>query len=163
MKVYKISEIDWATPQWLFKWLNERFHFELDAAASKENALCDKYITENTLSKDWNAKSIFIHFPHVKNIADWIRKAYRESEKDKVVVCLLPVRTDTAWFHEYCTLSSEIMFLRGRLDATIHKTTVGKAGFPHMIVVFDGRLERIDNGHKVRYVNTKAIRERYES
>lgn len=162
MKLYGINELDWITPDWLFEWLDEQYNFELDAAASKENAKCSKYITQDTLFKDWNAKSIFLHLPAVRNIADWIRKAYKESQKGKVVVCILPVRTDTSWFHEYCTMSAEIMFLRGRMEATVDDIVVGKAKFPHMVVVFDGRDDKVDNGHIVRYVNCGTLKERHE-
>jgi|GEM_PF-3553747 len=34
------------TPRWLFEWLNEKYLFDVDLAASRSNALCRDYITE---------------------------------------------------------------------------------------------------------------------
>lgn len=163
MKLYRFDEFDWITPDWLFEWLDWHYRFELDAAASKQNAKCSKYITQDALRKEWNANSIFLHIPSVRNIADWVRKAYRESQQGKVVACVLPVRTDTGWFHDYCTMASEILFLRGRMEATVDDIVVGKAGFPHMVVIFDGRDDKIFNGLKVSFVNCGTLRDRHEN
>ena len=37
---------DWGTPQWLFDACDRVFKFTLDAAASRENALCTEYFTK---------------------------------------------------------------------------------------------------------------------
>jgi len=37
---------EWATPQQFYNELNEEFHFTLDPCATKENAKCEKYYTE---------------------------------------------------------------------------------------------------------------------
>lgn len=65
-----------------------------------------------------------------------MRKGYEES-KDAVVVMLLPARTDTAWFHDYCT-RGKITFLRGRLK---FGKSNDPAPFPSMLVEFDRREE----------------------
>lgn len=56
------------------------------------------------------------------------------------MVCLLPARTDTAWFHDYC-IKGDITFIRGRL-----KFNDGKQGapFPSMVVVFNEQTHRED-------------------
>jgi len=46
---------------------------------------------------------------------------------------LLPVRTDTGWFHDYILNRAEIRFIRGRLNFNDGK---GKAPFPSMIIIF---------------------------
>jgi len=48
------------------------------------------------------------------------------------VMCLLPARTDTAWWHDYC-MRGEITFLRGRLKFGDAKTG---APFPSALVLF---------------------------
>jgi hypothetical protein len=48
------------------------------------------------------------------------------------VVCLVPARTDTAWWHDYAT-RGEIRFIRGRLKFGDSKTS---APFPSAIVIF---------------------------
>ena len=52
---------------------------------------------------------------------------------------LLPARTDTQWFHEYC-LRGEIRFLRGRL--CFNDQRLKRAPFPSMIVIFRAGLAR---------------------
>jgi len=48
-------------------------------------------------------------------------------------VFLLPARTDTKWFHDYCLKANEIRFIKGRLKFGDAKNS---APFPSMIVVF---------------------------
>lgn len=78
------------------------------------------------------------------------KKAYEESKKPNTkVVMLIPARTDTAWFHDYC-LNGKLMFLRGRLKF-VNKAfpsyredgdfKVSSAPFPSMIVVFGEKGE----------------------
>ena len=46
---------DWRTPGWLYSVLDDEFVFELDAAASKQNACCGYWFDEelDALSQDW--------------------------------------------------------------------------------------------------------------
>jgi len=46
---------DWETPPWLFKQLDDEFHFTLDAAANDENHKCRKYFTpkDDSLVQNW--------------------------------------------------------------------------------------------------------------
>lgn len=79
---------------------------------------------------------MWLNPPYGRTIGAWIRKAYEEAQKpDTLVAMLLPARTDTAWFHDYC-VKGEIEFLRGRLKFGGSKNS---APFPSMIVVFDNR------------------------
>jgi site-specific DNA-methyltransferase (adenine-specific) len=59
-------------------------------------------------------------------------RAFEESERGALVVCLVPARTDTAWWHDYA-VKGEVTFIRGRM-------TFGGAGnsapFPSALVVF---------------------------
>lgn len=48
---------------------------------------------------------------------------------------LLPVRTDTKWFHDFIYGKAEIRFIRGRLKFGNSKNSVP---FPSMVVVFRG-------------------------
>ncbi len=73
--------------------------------------------------------------PYGRDILLWMRKAY-ESVRDgdaEVVVCLVPSRTDTKWFHEYA-MKGEIHFICGRLKFGGSKNS---APFPSAVVVFE--------------------------
>ena len=62
----------------------------------------------------------------------------RDSKRaETTVVCLLPARTDTTWFHRYC-LKGEVRFLRGRVK---FKGAANGAPFPSMVVIFRGGHE----------------------
>ena len=74
--------------------------------------------------------------PYGRDIKDWIRKAHEEGKKDgTVVVALIPSRTDTRYWHEYCMRAKSIMFVKGRLKFGGSKNA---APFPSAVVVFDG-------------------------
>jgi len=127
---------EWGTPQKLFDRLNEKYKFDLDPCATPENAKCDRFFTEyiNGLNVSWSGHRVFMNPPYGKHISKWVKKAYEESLKGVLVVCLLPARTDTRWFHDYC-LKGDIQFIKGRLCFNDGK---GRAPFPSIIVVFEG-------------------------
>ena len=65
-------------------------------------------------------------------IGAWMRKA-NESAKTNgaTVVCLVPARTDTNWWHQYA-IQHEVRFVRGRLKFGDAKNS---APFPSAVVV----------------------------
>lgn len=76
---------------------------------------------------------MWLNPPYGRDIGKWVEKAYKESLKENtVVVCLLPARTDTAWFHDYC-MYGRVIFVRGRLKFGGAKNS---APFPSMVVIF---------------------------
>ena len=86
---------------------------------------------------------MFMNPPYGRQIGKWVQKAWEESQKaGTVVVCLLPARTDTAWFHDYCR-KGEVRFIRGRLRFGDAKNT---APFPSMVVIFGERKKRHAGG-----------------
>lgn len=124
---------DWATPQDFFDNLNKTFNFTLDPCASHENHKCAKYYTkgDDGLSKSWEGETVFMNPPYGRDVKKWMKKAYEES-KHATVVCLIPARTDTAYWHDYC-MKGEITFIRGRLKFGNSKQS---APFPSAVVVF---------------------------
>ncbi len=126
---------EWTTPQDLFDRLNAIYNFNLDPASTDDNAKCEKHFTEadDGLQQNWGGYSVFCNPPYGKEIPKWVKKAYEESRKPGTkVVMLIPARTDTAWFHDYCA-KGKIEFLRGRLKFGGSKNS---APFPSMIVEF---------------------------
>ena len=130
-----VSRNDWSTPAELFRALDEEFRFDLDACASAGNALCPRYFTasEDGLAQPW-AGRVFMNPPYGRSLSEWVRKAHEEALAGRaaVVVCLLPARTDSGWWHDYA-LRGEVRFIRGRLrfgEAT------KPAPFPSVVVVF---------------------------
>ena len=125
----------WATPQSFFDKYNEKFKFTLDVCASKENAKCKKYFTkeDDGLKQEWSGVC-WMNPPYGREIIKWMKKAYESSVLGTTVVCLVPARTDTKWWHDYA-MKGEIEFIRGRLKFGEAKTN---APFPSAVIVFKG-------------------------
>lgn len=133
--MYTSNSEEWGTPQELFNRLNKEFNFTLDVCASEENAKCPKYYTkeEDALKQEWGGV-IWMNPPYGRRIGNWVKKAKETARQGKAtVVCLLPARTDTAWWHDYVMKANEIRLIRGRLKFGDGK---GSAPFPSAIVVF---------------------------
>lgn len=125
---------DWPTPQSFFAELDQEFAFTLDPCSSHENAKCETYFTkeDDGLSKSWLGHAVFMNPPYGREIGKWMKKAYESAKEGAKVVCLVPARTDTAWWHEYA-MKGEIRFVRGRLKFGGHQNS---APFPSAVVVF---------------------------
>ena len=94
---------------------------------------------DNGLTLDWGGNVVFMNPPYGRDIKLWIRKAYQESKKDCLVVCLIPARTDTSYWHDYIFPYAGIEFLRGRLKFEVNGIAKDPAPFPSAIVVFGTR------------------------
>ncbi len=137
------NSTEWETPQELYDELDKEFDFNLDPCASETNYKCDRYFIkkQDGLSADWyHFRAVFMNPPYGRKISRWVQKAWEESQKGCIVVCLLPARTDTRWFHNYC-LRGEIRFLKGRLYFIDQGGKTGRAPFPSMIVIFRSQKE----------------------
>lgn len=134
MSVHFSSKTDeWATPIEVFDYWNKLYKFTLDVCATADNAKCDKYFTKSQdgLLQDW-VGNCWMNPPYGREISKWIKKAYDSSRKGATVVCLIPSRTDTAWWHDY-VMRGEVKFIRGRLKFS---GSTNAAPFPSAVVVF---------------------------
>lgn len=130
----------WETPQDFFDKLNKEFNFTLDPCCTKETAKCKKYFTpeDDGLSKSWDGETVFMNPPYGRAIKDWIKKA--SEIKNGTVVCLIPSRTDTKYFHEYLYQKEnvELRFLKGRLKFGGAKNS---APFPSLLAIIRNHEE----------------------
>lgn len=134
MSVHFSSLTDmWATPQDFFDKLNAEFNFDLDVCANDENAKCAKYYTIETdgLAQEWKG-TVWMNPPYGREIGKWMRKAYESARQGATVVCLVPARTDTRWWHDYA-IKGDVRFIKGRLKFGGSKNS---APFPSAVVVF---------------------------
>lgn len=133
--MFSSASAEWQTPQEFFDRLNAVFHFDIDAAATVENAKCEKFfsIGNDGLLQKWSG-NVWLNPPYGRQIGAWVKKAFDEvmAGNASSVVLLLPARTDTAWYHDYCT-NGIVIFLRGRLR---FGNAQNSAPFPSMIVIF---------------------------
>lgn len=134
----------WTTPRKFFDELNKEFRFTLDAAALQASTL----IPDNWYGPDhpdpnrrdafkclWTADAggghIYLNPPYGRVIGKWMAKANREAAIGATVVCLVPARTDTNWWHDYC-IQHEVRFIKGRLKFGDGKNS---APFPSALVI----------------------------
>ena len=121
-----------ATPQDFFDKLNDEFHFELDVCANSENTKCPRYFTLEVdgLTRYWKGVC-WMNPPYGREIGKWMKKADESARQGATVVCLVPARTDTKWWHDYA-MKNEIRFVKGRLKFGNAKNS---APFPSAVVI----------------------------
>lgn len=123
MNVHFSSAHDnWSTPVDVYEALDREFGFNDDPCPIGGGG---------GLERDW-ISPVFVNPPY-SNLKAWCKKAYEEHLKGKTVVMLIPSRTDTFAFHEYCMKATEIRFIRGRLKFGGSKNS---APFPSAIIIF---------------------------
>lgn len=124
----------WATPQDFFDKQNLLYGpFNVDVCADAINAKCPVYFdkTIDGLKQVWVGKC-WMNPPYGREIGKWMKKAYESAKSGTVVVCLVPARTDTKWWHDYA-IKGQITFIKGRLKFGGLKNS---APFPSAVVVF---------------------------
>ena len=127
---------EWTTPKGFYDKLDSEFGFTLDPCCTAETAKCETYFTEEDdgLSQSWEGHTVFMNPPYGRGLKHWIRKAFTEAQKpDTTVVILIPSRTDTKCWHDYCMKAKEIRFVKGRLKFGDSRNS---APFPSAVVVF---------------------------
>lgn len=108
------------TPPELFAALDAEFDFNIDVAASAENALCVNFLTEtdNALLADWIKYSSWIggyawcNCPY-SDIGPWVRKAAEQSKIGIGCVMLVMADTSVGWYAEAIKTCQEVRFIVG--------------------------------------------------
>jgi len=118
--------LDWRTPKKLYEELDKEFNFDFDP--------CPVNPAFDGLEIEWGERN-FVNPPYGREIGKWVKKGYEESRKGKLVVFLIPSRTDTRWWHDYIMKADEIRFIRGRLKFDEYNNS---APFPSAVVIFNG-------------------------
>lgn len=133
--LFSSRSCEWETPQGLFDALDAEFAFKLDVCATACNAKCEKWfgMEQDGLKQEWTG-ACWMNPPYGRAIGRWMKKAYSSSLRGATVVCLVPARTDTAWWWDYC-MKGEIRFIRGRVKFSKPGREPAPATFPSAIVV----------------------------
>lgn len=128
---------DWETPTKLYIYLHRLFNFTVDAAASKNNALCNKFWSEedSALEKDWSKERVFCNPPYSMS-AEFANYALCMMQTGCL---LLPVRTDRLWYQSLveefktCYITGRLHFGKG----------INKSAFMYSVLVYnhpDGKI-----------------------
>lgn len=116
--------LDWKTPKTVYQILDAEFSFDYDPCPPKYKV--------DGLTTEWG-KNNYVNPPYGRELPKWIAKSYEQWKKNKTVVMLIPSRTDTKWWHDYCMKATEIRYIKGRLKFDDQENS---APFPSAIVVF---------------------------
>jgi len=123
----RMSDDNWRTPKEVYDKLNQEFQFNDDPCPIGGNG---------GLDREWGT-STFFNPPYSKP-TPWVKKAFEESQKGKVVVGLLRGDTSTNWFHDWVYNKSELRFIRGILKFN----ECGKpAPFPSIVAIWNGKVK----------------------
>jgi phage N-6-adenine-methyltransferase len=126
---------EWCTPPWLFQALDAEFSFTMDGAATRENSKC-KELCDATMNTAlaWRDHRVFCNPPY-SNIEHFISCA----GEAKLAVFLLPVRTDSDWFHSLVSRRLTLRFFRKRIDFWLNGKPMGSPRFASMLAILDNR------------------------
>lgn len=143
---------EWETPKGFFDQINDEFNFDIDLCATLENAKCPRFITKaddfiTCCPWEWDKpdysgkhKIGWMNPPYGRKISEFMRKAYEcYFVGGMTVVCLVPARTDTSWWHDYVQDRAEVRFIKGRLKFGDSKNS---APFPSALVIYNPKINR---------------------
>lgn len=109
----------WRTPPEVFAALDAEFDFQLDVAASKDNALCDQFLSEadDALNCDWTNGLVNTYSwcnPPYSDVGPWVRKAAEQAQQN-AIGCVMLVMADTSvgWYREAIRTAQEVRFITG--------------------------------------------------
>jgi site-specific DNA-methyltransferase (adenine-specific) len=137
---------DWGTPQWLFDQLDYLFQFDMDLAANRANAKCDRYLSDTA---DGHIDFFDIDPEGMSGYSCWCNPPYsREANpkwakalmKYENVVVLHQASVGAKWFRPFWEHADCLVFLPHRLQFEGAKS---KAQFDSVIVIKqDRRISR---------------------
>lgn len=106
----------WATPPALVADMEREFGaFDLDPCCEEHTAKAPAFYTSGGLERPWRGR-VWLNPPYSDPLP-WLRRAVQATQEAEaaLVVALLRVATDTAWFHDWVLPYAEIRFIRGRV------------------------------------------------
>ena len=140
---FKSKSHEYETPDSIFEPLNYEFQFTLDVAANSLNTKCVRFFSVDCdgLSQGWGNNICWMNPPFGRQMKKWVEKAYKSYLNGATVVCLLPVRSNTVWWHQYCMRSTEIRLIKGEVK---FKGNENGLWLPLCIIVFNPHNKRIE-------------------
>jgi len=104
------------------------------------------------LAEPWAGSVVYVNPPYSRLLV-WLRRAHDQwrAGNAETVVCLVPVRTDSAWFHEVLRADADIYFLRGRVRFLDAKGKGQHTPFSLMLLTLGAKPEQ-----KARYAELVA-------
>lgn len=136
--MYSSKYSEWETPQWFINLVNKEYPLDVDVCATPETAKAPIYYTPSTdgLLQIWKpGLNYWMNPPYGRHlIENWVKKAHYAAIEGARVICLVPARTDTQWWHAHCTVG-EVRFIYGRLRFLLNGKEQTSAPFPSALVI----------------------------
>jgi transcriptional regulator with XRE-family HTH domain len=117
------------------------------------------------LAEDWSGELAYVN-PPFSNMLAWLRRAHEQWRAGNVttVVCLVPVRTDSAFFHDTLITEADIFLLQGRVKFLSPEGKSQHTPFSLMVVTLGATAEQrrryaeLVPGHWLAHIVTAADR-----
>ena len=96
------------------------------------------------MAEEWIGRLVYVN-PPFSALIKWLRRADEQWHlgNAETIVCLVPARTDSTWFHDRLRSVADIHMLRGRLRFATTNDPGHRAPFAMMLVVFGcSRVQR---------------------
>lgn len=95
------------------------------------------------LVHDWSGRLAFMN-PPFSSLLIWLKRAFDQWQTGNIetVVCLVPVRSDSAWFHETLSPVADIYLLQGRVRFLDTQGKAQPTPFSLMIVTLGASTEQ---------------------
>ena len=144
----KISKSDnWRTPHDLFDKINREFHFDVDRAADKDNALCDLFYSkeESCVVSDFGNWSFrgFINPPY-SDPGPFFYKAHEQRQNALTVMLVKVATSEKYWFET--VKNAHVRFFAGRIKFWDEENTPHYgATFPSALVIFSPEIETYES------------------
>lgn len=98
---------------------------------------------DDGLTKPWSGPTVFMNPPFSQQML-WLQRAHHEWKAGNVetVICLVPVRTDSGFFHDIIAVEADLYLLRGRVPFSNPAGTSQVTPFSLMIVAFGATADQ---------------------
>ncbi|WP_298814657.1 DNA N-6-adenine-methyltransferase [uncultured Sphingomonas sp.] len=102
------------------------------------------------LTETWSGRLAFVN-PPFSELLKWLRRAHDQWRAGNVdtVVCLVPVRTDSTWFHQTLSADADLYLLQGRVRFLSPAGKAQQTPFSLMLVTLGTTAEQ-----RQRYAET---------
>lgn len=134
----KLLKDSWETPHHFYNQWGAKYKCNLDVAATSENTKCEAFFDIETdgLKSEWYGR-VWCNPPY-SQLPAWTAHAYRMRNYCEIIVCLLPSKTDTKWFHSFVYRKASLFFIKGRIAFEFNNQIggCGRLPFPSMIAIY---------------------------
>jgi phage N-6-adenine-methyltransferase len=153
------------TPQFIYDWLDEKYKFNVDLAASDEHHLHIRYFTKelSALNKRWAGfmDAGFCNPPY-SDIDPWVEKAIKEANEGFTTVFIIPDFNGEGRFNQISEHATTIIHLIGRVNFIRPDNGKEYKGNNRGSAIFEFSKKYWDTPPQHLYIKTKDIKEQYE-